>query len=134
MMKRKFKPIHCLCYALAGLALFLFSAYQFGLFSASQPVKVFEILSDACLMPGVLLAGVAAISWTGSLGTYDMIGYSMQTLFFFIPKVNENRAKSFYDYRQAKEEKGRSWLFEMLIVGLVFLALAVIFLIISIVI
>ncbi len=133
-MKRKIRLIHCLCYALAGLAIFFFAAYQFGLFGANQAVKVFEILSDAFLMPGVLLSGVAAISWTGSLGTYDMIGYGMQTLFFFIPKVNEKRAKTFYDYRQAKEEKGRGWLFEMLLVGLAFLAMALIALIVSMVI
>ncbi len=128
---KKLKPIHTLCYALVGLAIFFFAAFRFGLFDAVGAVKIFGLLSDAFLMPGILLSGVAAISWTGALGTYDMIGYGMQTLFFFIPSVFEKRAKSFYDYRRAKEEKGRKWLFEMLIVGLVFLVLSAASLIVS---
>ncbi len=130
-MKQKFKPLHCLWYALVGLAVFVYVIGSFDLFHAENAVKVFEILSDACIIPGVLLAGVAAISWTGALGTYDMIGYGMQSLFFFIPKVNETRAKTFYDYRRAKEEKGRRWLREMLVVGLVFIALGAVCLIIA---
>ncbi len=131
-MKRKLNGLHCLLYAAVGLAVFFFAAYQFGLFTASTAVKVLEALSNAFIMPGVLLAGVGAISWTGSLGTYDMLGYGMQT--FFSLWRRGKHAKSFYDYRQAKEEKGRTWFPEMLIVGLAYILLSIIALVISMVI
>ncbi len=130
-MKHSFKPFHCLWYALVGAAVFFYAVYAFGLFTERNAVKIFEILSDALIIPGVLLAGVAAISWTGALGTYDMLGYGIKTLFFFLPQKEEKRYKTFYDYRQAKEEKGRHWLPEMLVVGLAFVLLGVISLVIS---
>ncbi len=131
-MKRKFSGKYCLWSALAGVAVFFFAAYQSGLFTSNNAVKIFEMLSDAFVIPGVLIAGVGAISWTGYLGTYDMIGYGMKTLFFFLPqKEGQERPKTFYDYRHAKEEKGRTWFPEFLIVGLAFVVLAAVCLIVS---
>ncbi len=130
-MKRKLKGSHCLWYALAGLAVFLFAAYQFRLFTANSAVRACEILSDALIMPGILLSGVAALSWTGSLGTYDMLGYGIKCLFFFLPQKDAERHKTFYDYRRAKEEKGRKWFPEMLIVGLGYVLLSIAALVVS---
>ncbi len=125
-MKRKLNPLYCLYCAIAGLVIFLIAAYQMGVFSADHVRELFGALSDAFIIPGVLLSGIAAISWTGSLGTYDMIGYGMKSLFFFLPNSDLKKYRTFYDYRHAKEEKGRWWLREMLLVGCGFLLCGVI--------
>ncbi len=125
-MKRKFNGSHCMGYAVIGVVIFFFCAFQNNLFGQTLTREVLRILSDCFTITGILLSGVAAVSWAGSLGTFDMIGYGMKSLFFFIPKVNSRTEKSFYDYRKRKEEKGRRWLPEMLVIGVAFLLCGVI--------
>ncbi len=129
-MKRKLNVIHIIYCAAAGIAVFFLAAYLMGVFSANHTRQLFGALSDACYIPGILLSGIAAISWAGSLGTFDMIGYSMKTLFFFLPNNDLKKNRTFYDYRHNKDEKGRKWFCEMLIVGLIFILLGCICLIV----
>ena len=125
-MNRKIKGLHCLWYALAELALVFLYYYTNGLFESVNTRESLRIISDGCVLCGVLFACIAALTWAGTHGTYDMLGYSMQKLFFFVPSVREKTEKTFYDYRHKKDEEGRKWLPEMLLVGLGFLLVGVI--------
>ena len=88
-------------------------------------------LSNCFLLPGVLLAGAGTIGWIGTFGTYDMLSYGTKSFFgIFIKPLAEDLPKTFYDYRTAKDEKGRKWSKETLIVGLVSLATSMILLLI----
>ena len=123
---KKLNGFHCIGYAVAGIVVCLICAFQNELFGGGGTKEIFRMLSDCFVAPGILLSGIAAISWAGALGTFDMLGYGMKVLFFFIPSVKEKTEKSFYDYRANKDEKGRKWLPEMLIVGLAFFLCGVI--------
>lgn len=92
--------------------------------------SVMQILSDAFFVPGVCLAGVGLLIFASNGGAFDMLAYATLMFFnLFRKDVNKRKYKDFYEYRQAKKDKKRNMAF-MLIVGVVFIAIAVIFLII----
>lgn len=115
MKKRRIISYAVSAGAILSLAIIL--AMKEGILEHTAAKDIFRIISDAMIIPGVLAMGVAAISWAGSLGTFDMIGYGVRCLFFFLPKEKEKRPKTFYDYKVKKDESGRHWLTETLIVG-----------------
>lgn len=82
-----------------------------------------RFLSDCFIIPGVLLAGVGAISWAGREGLFDMLAYGGKTfLGLFSRSVASGLPKSYYEYRQQKNSQGRRWLWRVLLVGGIFLA------------
>ncbi len=83
----------------------------------------FRIVSNAALVPGVLLVGISALSWIAGEGTFDAIRYCMQSLFAHLRR-QDKRYASYYDYTQREKKKGSQ---PMLLPGLCFLAAAVIF-------
>lgn len=92
--------------------------------------QVMATLSDACFVPGVLLAGAGLIVFASNGGAFDMLSYAAIRFFDLFKKdCRNNKYKDYYEYRQAKKEKKRGMAF-MLIVGVVFIAVAAIFLIV----
>lgn len=90
---------------------------------------VMQILSDAFLIPGVIIGGVGLLVFASNGGAYDMLGYAMLMFFnLFRRDVNKRKYKDFYEYRQSKKDRKHGFAF-MLIVGVVFIAVAVVFLI-----
>ena len=80
----------------------------------------FGDLSNCFLIPGVMLAGGAAISWAGTFGTFDMLSYGSRSFFgIFIRPLAQDLPNHFYDYRKQRDEKGRRWSKETLFVGLI---------------
>ncbi len=122
-MKKNFNLSYCLGYAAVGIVLFFVCAYQNRLFDQTDAREIFRILSDCFVITGVLAAGVAGVSWAGAQGTFDMLHYGVKSVLFFIPRVRASTEKTFYDYRKKREDRGRRWLPELLVVGLVFLLL-----------
>ena len=98
-----------------------------GFFTGTAEQATDKMLSDALLLPGVILLAVGVLSWVRSKGFFDLAGYATFSLFgFFIPRLNkENRAKSFYDYKVKKDRKGRHWLPTFLASGLLFLTVSI---------
>jgi len=91
---------------------------------------LFGNLSDCFLLPGVLLTGVALLGWIGTFGFFDILSYGSRSFFgIFIRPLAEDLPRTFYDYRVQKEEKGRKWSRETLIVGLIALGISVLLLI-----
>lgn len=98
---------------------------------AAESTKItMQILSDAFFVSGVILAGVGLIIFASNGGAFDMLGFAV-ILFFnlFRKDVNKRKYKDFYEYREAKKDRKHRMAF-MLIVGLIFIAIAVIFLIV----
>ena len=82
-------------------------------------------LANCFTIPGVLLAGVGAISWAGKFGTFDMLGYGTKSFFgIFIRPLADDLPSNFYDYRKQKDEKGRVWLLELFLTGVICLVIA----------
>ena len=113
-----------------GIIIFIIIICTKAIWNAEGAKDVMRILSDAFFVPGVLLGGAGLLIFASNGGAFDMLAYAVIRFFdLFKRDVRNKKYKDFYEYREAKKEKKRHMGF-MLIVGLVFIALAVIFLII----
>lgn len=113
-------------FLIALVALLLNGAFRAG--EADARMKAF---SDAFLLPGVLFLLIGGLSWVASKGFCDLIGFSTTSLLgFFIPRGEDSdrgKAANLYEYKKAKDEKGRYWLPHVLVAGIFFLAVSVLF-------
>lgn len=113
------------CFAIAGLCFFVRKTYD-----AESLKTLFGGLSDCFLVSGTVMTGTGLISWAGTFGTFDMLGYGTRLFVsHFSKSLAEKTPKTFYDYKVTKDEKGRKWLKETTVVGLFSLALSVLFII-----
>lgn len=117
---------------LTALVLGIGMAVYRDLGGASDFRAACSVLSDCFFLPGALMAGLGVLTFMASKGQYDAFGYifSRFSLHSLIPgrvtKMDEP-VKSFYEYKEKKNEKGRKWQPQMLWTGLACLAIAVIF-------
>ena len=117
--------------AVVGLTIALVICILKGIFKTTDPAKIFRILSDAFAVPGILLTCFGLLSYVTKEGTFDGIAYSFKTM----RKVRRNitddgkTPKTYYDYQQsAKTKRKVAW--HLVIVGLGYIAIAIIFIII----
>lgn len=116
--------------ALAGIAVFIIIICVKKIWNADGTYVVMQILSDGFFVPGVFLAGAGLIIFASNGGAFDMLAYAIIRLFDLFKKdVRNKKYKDYYEYREARKGKKRGLAF-MLIVGCVFIILAVIFLIV----
>ena len=116
--------------AAVGIAIFIVVICIKSIWNAEETADVMQILSDACFVPGVMLAGVGLIIFASNGGAFDMLSYAVIKFFDLFRRDPRNKKyKDFYEYREAKKDKKRGMAF-MLIVGLIFIAIATVFLIV----
>lgn len=115
---------------LIGAAIALLVMGLRGIFTETEPREIMRLLSDAFFVPGVVLAGVGLLVFATNGGVFDMLVYSV-ILFFnlFRRNVQDRKYRDFYEYREAKKDRKRRSLAFLLIVGLLYIALAALFLI-----
>ena len=88
-----------------------------------------QIWCDAFFVSGVFLTCGGLIVVASNGGVFDMLGYAVSLLWYtFKSSKVERKYKTFYDYREAREDRKRSVSY-VLIVGLAMLAISVVFLI-----
>jgi hypothetical protein len=63
-------------------------------------------------------------------GTYDSLGYSMSKVSAMLPFVKKNTALSFLEYRQQKKNSAKNTMWHILISGIFWILIAIVFLII----
>lgn len=96
---------------------------------------VLRMLCDGCFIAAVVLLGSGGLKFARNQGTFDMMTYSIKSVFhlhFPFAKMNsplEEREEDFVDYKERKRAKRKSPA-DMLWAGLVYLVLAVVFLVI----
>lgn len=97
--------------------------------SADTLQDQYRILADPFSVPGILLILLTALIWASSEGAFDGLGYAFgrvgSMLIPFFKKSLEHQ--TYYDYKMSKKDKrahGYSFLF---FVGLVFLAVDIVF-------
>lgn len=102
-----------------------------GVFSLTDPKEILGALSDACFVPGVLFTGVGAFTWISSKGGYDAFGYAFSnfSLHNLFPTKQPKKYSTLYDYKREKDEKGRKWLPQALLMGVASLLLGTVFLV-----
>ena len=117
--------------ALEALAAVMIACYQ-GLDAAQTLSMNARFLSDGCFVVGLLMTGVGLLTWVSTTGFFDMLSYgviygvrAVVGLFGGSRKPND---QTFYDYKMAKEEKRGAAQYAILVSGIVFIALSVVFL------
>lgn len=99
-----------------------------NIFTQTSVNEVMHILVDAFFVPGVVLMcfGLLIVSTNG--GTFDMLGYGVIMFISLFNKGTERKYKTFYDYRESKKEKKRTFGY-LLVVGVFLTIISLIFLI-----
>lgn len=91
--------------------------------SGKETVRIF---CDAFTLAAVMLLGFAGLVWSRNEGTFDMLNYGVSRSFKYRYKKRDEKYKeSFYDYKKRKrEDRTPAW--GSLWAGLVYLAIALI--------
>lgn len=118
-------------WSLVAIAAIVFMFIYEQPFALEGAKEVVGAISDCFAVPGIVMTGIGALSYLGRLGAYDGISYvfSNFALHSIIPGTYKEKPGSFYDYKVAKDEKGRKWLSQLFFVGLVPLVISVMLLI-----
>lgn len=96
--------------------------------------KLFGILSDSALIPGVILFGIGGLGYISTFGTFDMLAYSSKKLIgHFFKKVREELPKTYYDYQKEKREEAnvKGWPKRPFFYGIALIVLSIVFAVIS---
>lgn len=97
------------------------------IFNQDTTKEIMHILADAFFVPGVVMICTGLLVFTSNEGTFDMLAYGVTKLIdLFRSDATRNKHKSFYDYSVAKHEE-KSRFGHLLIIGLAFLGLSIIF-------
>ncbi len=104
-------------------------AWKQGLFSAVETGDIYKALCDACFVPGVLLVSFGLLAFIAYGGVFDIFTYGFRMVRLLFISFRKDKELPYYEYKLAKAEKRLKPRYYGLKTGLVFLGLAVIFLI-----
>ena len=115
---------------LIGAVIALAVFFGQGAFSPER-AETFMHLCYACFVPGVRLISAGLLVYASSGGAFDILRYGLSrvTVYFWSRKAREEMPKSYYDYVTAQREKPQKPFGFLLLAGGVYLAAAVVFLI-----
>jgi len=123
-MKKIFKYLITITIGLIMTLLILFSK---GIFDTHNSKDVIHILSDAFIVPGVVITGIGLLVFATNEGVFDIIVYGVgQFIKMFSANPTKRKYKDFNEYREVKRSTKISFGY-IIIVGIVFLAVALIF-------
>lgn len=113
-----------------GLLLALTVCFARDIFHETDGALIVRYLSDAFLVPGVLLTGIGLLSFLKKEGTYDGLTYSFHSMRMasarrFSDEAHDDMARTYYDYKQSVKAK-RKVAWHLIIVGGVFLLAAIV--------
>ncbi len=125
MKGKRFKLSEFIGAILAGAALAAFVFYL----GTVREYLLLRRLCDSAFVPAVVLLGLAGIMAARNDGSFDSMGYSVRTVFFGHYPAARSEDEDFEAYRKRKAASRRSPV-NIFLAGLVYLVLALIFLII----
>ena len=100
-----------------------------GIFSQTETKDVMHILVDAFFVPGIIMLSFGILVFSTNEGTFDMLAYGVRRIFVLLKRNPQDaKYKTFYDYREAQRENKHQFGY-LIIVGLFFTALSLLFLI-----
>lgn len=128
---KKLKTTDLVASLIVAAVLFAFSIATGGILKATTAQEIVHRLCDAFTAPGIVLVCMGGFSWASNKGAYDVFGYGVKLIWGWLPFTSTNMdGVSYYDYTMEKREKRTGWRVDMLIVGGVCLAIALILLIV----
>ena len=118
--------------AVAGLLIAFSVCLLKGVFREKDTALIVRYLSDAFLIPGVLLTGIGLLSFLKKEGTYDGLGYTFHTMRktfamrnYLKPIEEGSEDRTYFGYKQKVKEK-RKVAWHLIIVGSGFLLIAIV--------
>lgn len=115
-----------------GLLIAVAVCNQQNLFYSLQPLRVSRILCNAFFISGILITGIGLLVVVSKEGMFDGMTYYAGRFKMLLSKDYEKKRKnalSYYEYKQTKNREPGQASF-ILITGVGFLAVAVVFLVI----
>ena len=103
----------------AGLVGAFVVAYSQGIFNATTAVEIFHILSDSFFVPSVLIMGMGGLVFVSNEGAFDGLTFALTSFADVFRKQKKNKYTTYYDYKQSKGNRDRSFGF-LLITGVGF--------------
>ncbi len=117
--------------AAAGLLITFSICLLKGVFRETDSALIVRYLSDAFLIPGVLLAGIGLLSYIKKEGVYDGLGYTFHTMKraftmrrYMDPIEEGSEDRTYFGYKQQVKAK-RKVAWHLIIVGGGFLLIAI---------
>ena len=102
-----------------------------GIFSMHEDFRIYGLLCDAFFIVGVFVAAVGLLIFASNQGVFEMLVYGVMRFFsLFKKKPKEVKYETFYDYHVARAERNKFPYTFLIIVGLGFIIVALIFLLI----
>lgn len=87
-----------------------------------------KVLSDSCLIPGVIVLCMYVLTLVSKEGIFDGLTYSFKYVVNkFVPSRKVLEDESYYDYKKEKAEKRKSSYVEALVVSIFFICLSILF-------
>ena len=109
---------------LVGAAIVVTIILAQRIWTAEDMTEIMRRLSDAFFVAGVCIGGVGLVVFASNGGVFYMLTFGIIRLFdLFRRNINERKYKDFYEYKESKKDKKHGFGF-MLVVGLVFIAIA----------
>lgn len=115
----------------AGLLITFSICLMKGVFRETDTALIVRYLSDAFLIPGVLLTGVGLLSFIRKQGAYDGLGYTFDTMKrtftmrrYMDPIEEGSEDRTYFGYKQKVKAK-RKVAWHLIIVGCGFLLTAI---------
>lgn len=124
------KPLYYLITFIICLAIAIpYSIVTFKTYASPQKefVEYCVAISDGCFFAGVIVGGIGLLVYISGEGFFDMITYGVNIILKSFSKKNTQR-ESFYDYKvRRNNERGEAKIWFIAVVGLVFVILAILF-------
>ena len=112
-----------------GLAFAALIVFSKNVLSQTDSKAVFHILCDGFFVPGVCITCYGLLVFSSNEGTFDMLIYGTKKFASLFKKdASKEKYKTFYEYKAVQHEKRTSFAY-LLIVGLAFIAISMVFLI-----
>ena len=112
---------------LAGFGVAALVMVSKDIFSQTEAVAVFHILTDAFFTVGVLMTGTGLLVFSANEGSFDMLAYGISSFLDLFRKTSQKKYDTFFDYRESRVDKKIRFGF-LLICGLFFLAVSLVLL------
>lgn len=98
-----------------------------NILNQSMP-NVIRILSDASLLPAVIFCGLGGLTFASNSGTFNMMVYGTKSFFCHLFKRTEflEQYSDYFEYNKEKTKEKAPFAF-ILIPGMVFMGLAILF-------